>query len=33
MQRVAREDEELLRQLARLAELKERFGDRVGKRR
>jgi len=32
MRRLAREDEELMRQLARLVELKEIFGDRVGKR-
>jgi hypothetical protein len=33
MQRLARQDEELLRSLVRLAELKEVLGDRVGKRR
>ena len=33
MQRLAREDEQLLRELTRLAELKQTLGDRVGKRR
>ena len=33
MQRLAREDEQLLRDLTRLAELRESAGDRVGKRR
>ena len=33
MQRLAREDEQLLRELTRLAELKQSLGDRVGKRR